>query len=51
MIAVVAVWINYNLFFNIKAGNNGIGIGICGYRFTAAVFAVAYGFLKLLPVL
>jgi hypothetical protein len=27
LIAVVAVWTNYNLFFNIKNGYNGNGVG------------------------
>jgi hypothetical protein len=35
------VWINHNLFFNIKNGNNGNGIDTCQNRFVASVFPIA----------
>jgi hypothetical protein len=41
LIAVIAVWINHNLFFNIKNG-----IGTCQNHFVAAIYAVADVYLK-----
>lgn len=46
LIAVVAVWVYHNLFFNTKMGNNGISIGICQYHFVVVVFVVTDRFLK-----
>jgi hypothetical protein len=46
LIAVVAVWINHNLFFNIKTVIHSNGIVTCKNRFVAAVFAVADLYLK-----
>jgi hypothetical protein len=41
LITAVAVWINHNLFFYIKKGNNGNGIDTCRNCFVAVVFTVA----------
>jgi hypothetical protein len=46
LIAVVAVWINHNLFFNIKTVIHSNGIVTCKNRFVAAVFTVADLYLK-----
>jgi hypothetical protein len=40
------VWINHNLFFNIKNTDNGNGIDTCQNCFVTAVFAVADLYLK-----
>jgi hypothetical protein len=46
LIAVIAVWINHNLFFTIKNGDNGNDINTCQNCFVAAVCVVADLYLK-----
>jgi hypothetical protein len=51
LIAVVVMWINHKLIFNLKNDDNNNDIGTCQICFVAAVFAVGDLYLKtLIPI-